>query len=370
MADLDSLRVEVRAFVAREADAGRIRIGEQTWTTWDREFSIRCAAEGYVAMTWPKEYGGHGRSAQERYVVCEELLAAGAPLGAHWIADRQSGPQIMQHGTEALKKAVLPRIAAGECTFCIGMSEPDSGSDLSSIRASAEKVEGGWRLSGRKVWTTNAHKSEYMIALCRTAPKTEDRYAGMSQVVLDLSAEGVDIRPITNIAGVDEFNEVVFDEVFVPDAHVLGEVGQGWKLVTGELAFERSGPDRILSSFGLLRLLAEAVDTEADRHAAVELGRLVGRLSTIRALSMELTRDLEAGRPATAKATLMKDLGTTLEQEIPNVASALYGRAPRMDGTSYERALAVALLNAPSYSLRGGTREILHGIIAREMGLR
>src|SRR6056297_645862 len=138
MGDLQALRNEVRSFVEREAGAGRIRIGEHAWTTWDREFSIRCASAGYIAMTWPRAYGGHERTPRERHVVCEELLAAGAPLGAHWIADRQSGPQILQHGQEALKAEILPRIAAGECTLCIGMSEPDSGSDLSSIRSSAE----------------------------------------------------------------------------------------------------------------------------------------------------------------------------------------------------------------------------------------
>lgn len=370
MAELQNLRDEVRAFVGRETAAGRIRIGEQAWTTWDRDFSVRCAEAGFVAMTWPKAYGGHERTPRERYVVCEELLAAGAPLGAHWIADRQSGPQILQNGTETLKARILPRIAAGECTFCIGMSEPDSGSDLSSIRTAAEKVDGGWRLSGRKVWTTNAHKSEYMIVLCRTAPKSDNRNAGLSQMVVDMETGGVEIRPITNIADVDEFNEVIFDEVFIPDDHVLGQPGDGWKLVTGELAFERSGPDRILSSFGLLRLLAGVIDTDNDRHAAVELGRLVGRLAAIRALSLEVSRDLEAGHPATAKATMMKELGTTLEQQIPEIARQLCDRPPRLDGSTYERALAVAMLNAPSYSLRGGTREILHGIIARELGLR
>lgn len=370
MPDPQQLREEVRAFVKREADEGRIRIGEQAWTTWDRDFSIRCAKAGYIGMTWPKAYGGHERTPSERYVVCEELLAAGAPLGAHWIADRQSGPQILQHGREALKREVLPRIAAGECTLCIGMSEPDSGSDLSSIRTRAERVEGGWRLTGRKIWTTNAHKSEYMIALCRTAPRSEDRYEGMSQLVVDMRADGVDIRPITNIADIDEFNEVVFDGAYVPDSHVLGQPGDGWKLVTGELAFERSGPDRILSSFGLLRLLTEAVGRDCDRHTAIEIGRLTARLAAIRTLSIEVSRDIEAGRPTGAKATMMKELGTTLEQEIPEVARRLCDRLPRLGGTIYERALAVALLNAPSYSLRGGTREILHGIIARELGLR
>ena len=255
---LAELRAEVRAFIRDEIQSGSIRPGRQSWTTYDRSFSRRCAERGYVAMTWPKEFGGRERSPFERYVVCEELLAAGAPLGSHWIADRQSGPQILRHGRDTLRRHILPRIAAGDCTFGIGMSEPDSGSDLSSIRTKADRADGGWRLEGRKVWTTNAQHAEYLIVLCRTEPRTQDRYAGLSQLVVPLDAQGVSVRPIVNIAGEEEFNEVVFDGNFVPDDHLLGQGGDGWKLVTEELAFERSGPDRILSTFGVLSVLVEA----------------------------------------------------------------------------------------------------------------
>ena len=165
------LRAEVRAFLDEERRAGAIRPGRQSWTTWDRGFSERAAARGYVAMTWPREFGGLDRTPFERYVVCEEMLAAGAPQGSHWIADRQSGPQIMRNGTEALKRKILPEIAAGRCTFGIGMSEPDSGSQLSSIRTQADRTEGGFVLNGAKVWTTNAQHAEYIICLCRTDPK-------------------------------------------------------------------------------------------------------------------------------------------------------------------------------------------------------
>lgn len=368
--ELSELRARVRAFVARETASGDIRIGRQSWTTWDRGFSVRCAEAGFIAMTWPKRYGGQERSAVERQVVCEELLAGGAPLGAHWIADRQSGPQILRNGSETLKDRVLPEIAAGRCTFCIGMSEPDSGSDLASIRTRAGKVEGGWRLEGRKVWTTNAHKADYMIVLCRTAPRSEERYAGLSQLVVDMRAEGVSVRPLVNMAGAHELNEVVFDGVFVPDAQLLGREGEGWRLVTEELAFERSGPDRILSTFGLLRLLVEALGPEPDRHEAIEVGRLVGRMAALRKLSLTIAERLERGEPTGADATVMKDLGTAMEQEIPDVARKLVERRPAPEDEGLAGGLAVAMLNAPSFSLRGGTREILKGIVARELGLR
>ena len=368
--DVSRLRAEVRAFLDEERASGAIVPGLQTWTSFDRGFSERAAARGYVAMTWPKRYGGHERSAFERYVVCEEFLAAGAPVGSHWMADRQSGPQIMRNGSEALREEVLPQIAAGKLTFGIGMSEPDSGSDLSSVRTKAEKVEGGWRIEGRKVWTTNAHHADYLIVLCRSAPKTEDRYAGLSQFVVPLDAPGVTVRPLVNLTGEHELNEVVFDGNVVPDANLLGKGGDGWKLVTAELAFERSGPERFLSTFGLLKVLVAAQAGNPDSHAAIEIGRLVARLSSIRQLSLLIGDLLEQGRSATAIATIAKDLGTGLEQEVPEVARRLMAERPARGATDSAGALAFAILSAPCFSLRGGTREILKGIIARELGLR
>jgi alkylation response protein AidB-like acyl-CoA dehydrogenase len=321
-------------------------------------------------MTWPKAYGGHERTPYERYVVCEELLAAGAPQGSHWIADRQSGPQILRNGTQKLKDEVLPRIAAGQCTIAIGMSEPDSGSDLSSIRTRAEKVDGGYRVYGRKVWTTNAQHADYIIALCRTSPRGEDRYAGLSQLVVPMDGDGITVRPLRDLRGEEELNEITLDGVFVPQDHLLGREGEGWRLVNEELAFERSGPDRILSTFGLLATMTEAVGRSPDRLAAMEIGRLTGRLSAIRQLSLQINRRISAGGQVGALAPIMKDLGTALEQEIPEVARRLLDVTPSLDGSVIEATLATAILSAPSFSLRGGTREILKGIIAREMGLR
>lgn len=365
-----ALRAEVRSFLAEERARGTITTGRQGWTTWDRGFSERAAARGYVGMTLPVECGGHGRTAWERYVVCEEMLAAGAPLGSHWIADRQSGPQILRHGRERIKKEILPRIAAGQCTFGIGMSEPDSGSDLSSIRTRADKVEGGYRVEGRKVWTTNAQHAEYIICLCRTETRGEDRYAGLSQLVIPMKQPGITVRPLINLAGEHELNEITFDGAFVPEDHLLGKGGDGWQLVIEELAFERSGPDRFLSSFGVLSVMAKAAGTTPDRHAATEIGGLLARLSAIRQLSLQINARLGRGEPVGALATIMKDLGTALEQDIPEAARRLLDLRPAEGGGEWAGALAAAILNAPCFSLRGGTREILKGIIARELGLR
>jgi len=183
-------------------------------------------------------------------------------------------------------------------------------------------------------------------------------------------APGVTVRPIVNLAGWHELNEVTFDDVFLPHDHLLGDGGDGWRLVTEELAFERSGPDRFLSTFIILRSLVDEVGRNPDRLAAVEIGGLVSRLVAVRSLSLAIAEMLETGGPVIKVATMMKDLGTTLEQEIPEVARKLMPRAPAAEGTVFERNLANAILNAPSFSIRGGTREILKGIIAREVGVR
>jgi len=181
----EALRAEVRAFLAEHLPGRAITEGVGSWGGSNREFSRKMGARGWIGMTWPKRYGGHERSALERYVVLEEMLASGAPVSGHWVADRQRGPLLLRVGTEEQKQAILPRIAAGECSFCIGMSEPDSGSDLASVRtraaATAGKSGAGFLVNGTKLWTSNAHRSEYMILLARPGAAGEQRHGGLTQ---------------------------------------------------------------------------------------------------------------------------------------------------------------------------------------------
>jgi len=366
------LRGEVRAFLAEHLPKRAITRGIGSWGGHDREFSRKMGARGWIGMTWPKRYGGHERSALERYVVLEEMLAAGAPVTGHWVADRQSGPLILRVGSEAQKQAILPRIAAGECAFCIGMSEPDSGSDLASVRTRAAAVEGGFRVNGTKLWTSNAHCSEYMILLARTGEAGEQRHGGLTQFLVDLKAtRGISIRPVHNLAGEHHFNEVVFQDVFLPAGNVLGEVGGGWRQVTSELAFERSGPERFLSSFSLLVELTRALGADPSERARIALGRVVAHIVTLRRLSRSVAGMLQAGANPAQQAALVKDLGTTLEQEIPEIARSLLDAEPdRASTQDFVTVLAHTMMNAPSFSIRGGTREILRGMIARGLGLR
>jgi len=339
------LRAEVREFLRRElGDAAPLRRAH-SWGGFDREFSRKMGARGWIAMTWPKRYGGHERSALERYVVLEEMLAAGAPVSAHWIADRQSGPLLLRFGTEAQRQKFLPAIARGELSFAIGMSEPDSGSDLASLRTRAERIPGGYRVNGTKVWTSNAHLADYMIATFRTHHDPAKKHEGLTQFLVDPKLQGITMSPIIDLAGAHHFNMVVFEDAFVPEDMRVGEEGAGWKQVTTELAFERSGPERYLSSFA--------------------------HLATLRQMSLSVALMLQAGENPNLEAAVVKDVGTTFEQEIPEIVHTLLGVEPTIDsGSDLQQVLGFLMQRAPSFSLRGGTREILRGIIARGLGLR
>jgi Acyl-CoA dehydrogenase, N-terminal domain/Acyl-CoA dehydrogenase, middle domain len=369
--EAQEMRRKVRAFLEDERKHRRFASHRTSWSTFDPEFSRRAAANGFIGMTWPKQYGGGEYSNLERFVVTEEMLAAGAPGGAHWIADRQSGPQILKHGSERARNLILPRIAAGECYFGIGMSEPDSGSDLAAVRTKAERVEKGWKINGAKIWTSNAHRVHYLIVLARTEPLGQNRHAGLSQFIVDTASNGIEIRPIHNLAGGHEFNEVFFHDCVVPDDMMIGQPGEGWARVTGELAFERAGPDRFMSDIRLLVELIDKVGPEPSERQAVEIGRLVSHFAALRRMSSSIAGLLERGESPITEAALVKDVGTAFEREIPEVVRKLVPvEASLDDDDEYSQALAHVLLHAPSFTIRGGTPEILRGLIARGLGLR
>jgi len=378
------LRSQVRGFLSAERTAGRFVPACYAWLYgWDESFSRGLAERGWVGMTIPREYGGHGRSALERYVVVEELLAAGAPVAAHWVSDRQVGPNLLRYGSEPLKRRYLPAIAQGTCYFAIGLSEPDAGSDLAAVRTTGTRADGGWTVTGTKVWTSGAHRAHGLIALLRTGPPDgRQRHVGLSQLLIELEQPGVTIRPIISMTGEHHFNEVVFDGVFVPDEQVVGAIGEGWAQVTSELAYERSGPERLLSTFVLLDTLVGELALRsrsgdmgagaADAGAGA-VGRVVSRLWACRQMSLAVAGALAAGEAPEIAAALVKDVGTRLESEIIEVArmlTAAPGVEPDPEGSGMAGLLAQAVLHAPGFTLRGGTNEILRGIVARGLGLR
>jgi acyl-CoA dehydrogenase len=371
-----ALRREVRAFLADEIAAGTFdpRRGV-TSHVFDAGFSRKVGARGWIGMTWPRRYGGGERSFLDRYVVTEEFRIANAPVGLHFTADRQSGPMLLRHGSERIKAEILPRITRGECCFCIGMSEPGSGSDLFAAATRATRCDGGWRVTGTKIWTTAAHRADYMIGLFRTSPRTrDDRRHGLTQFLVDMRAPGITVSPIADMTGRREFDEVAFDDLFVPEDHVLGEIDLAWQQATSELAYERSGPERFLEIAYLVFELVRVLGAVPDARGAEGIGRLVAQLHALRRMSVSVAGMLEAGQEPTLEGSIVKDLGTTWQQTLPprvrDLAAFVTADAAEADREVFDALLDHATLAAPKLTIQGGTTEILRGIIARGLGLR
>jgi alkylation response protein AidB-like acyl-CoA dehydrogenase len=366
------LRFAVRDFLRSDRAEFGWQPSVDSWLgDWDEEFSGRLGAAGFLGLTIPKRYGGHELGHLHRYVVTEELIAIGAPVAAHWTADRQVAPGLLTHGTEAQRERLLPQIVAGKLYSSIGMSEHGAGSDLAAVSTKAVRTDGGWLLSGTKVWTSGAHHAHQVVVLARTsALDPQHRHAGFSQFLVPCSAEGVRIEPILLMSGAHHFNEVIFDQVFVPDEDVLGKVGDGWHQVTSELSFERSGPERILSTGPLLlgAIRALRAGPSPDDHTAGLIGDLLARLISLRQLSLSVARTLTDGGDAANLAALVKNLGTSFETEsVELIADLLEGSPPNSE---LETMLTTAWLHKPMFTLRGGTNEVLRGVVARGMGLR
>ena len=368
----EAIRPAIRALIEDHIRAMPLHKRARTWMGGDAIFSRAMGKAGFLGLTLPRKYGGAERGPLARFVVVEELLCAGAPVGMHWIADRQSALVILNFGTEEQRQYYIPGICRGELFFCIGMSEPNSGSDLASVRTRAERTETGWRVNGQKIWTSGAHHADYMIALVRTSGDSGDRQRGLSQLLVDLKAPGITIRPIADLNGDLDFNEVFFDNVELPANALLGEEGSGWEQVTAELAFERSGPERIYSSAVLLDAWVQHVAKQERSEARERLvGSLTAQLAVLRELSVAVTARLAAGDRPVVEASLVKDLGATFEQSVPTLIADDLASHPD-EAVDPELWLAIMTVThiAPAFSLRGGTREILRGIIARGLGLR
>ncbi|MDT5066284.1 MAG: hypothetical protein QOK02_2439 [Mycobacterium sp.] len=370
-AELADLRSAIRGFLAADRERFGWQPAVDCWLSrWDTDFSARLADAGFVGLTIPAEYGGRaptdGAGYLHRYVVTEELLAQGAPVGAHWIADRQVAPALLAYGTEEQRRRLLPQIAAGRLYSAIGMSEHGAGSDLAAVATKATRTDGGWVLNGTKVWTSGAHLAHQAVVLARTSPRDpEHRHAGFSQFIVPLDVPGVTISPIILMDGEHHFNEVQFDDVALSDADVLGDIGDGWHQVTAELGFERSGPERILSTatmlFDVIRSLAR--QGGADDGTAAEVGDLMARMISLRQMSVSVARALTDGRDAAARAAMVKDLGTRFEQESVDVAADLIDGVE--DPARARAMLATARVHAPLFTLRGGTNEVLRGVVAK-----
>jgi len=373
-----AFRREVREFLAERCPPTPHGIREDGWVTgFSREFSRELGRRGWIGVTWPRAYGGQERSALERLILTEELLRAGAPVGAHWLGDRQVGPAILAHGSEAQRRAFLPQIAAGALVFCVALSEPAAGSDLAAVSTLALEQESGFVIRGQKVWTSFAHQADYCYLVARTDPAAP-RHRGLSEFVVDMRTPGIVVRPLVDMLGEHHFNEVFFDDVRVGREALIGRLHRGWYQIAAQLDFERSGIERVISNWPLLAdALALLRGTPAlrdpvvrDRLAALHVDLEVARLLVYRTAA---TVD-GGGRVPNVEAAMSKLFGTELEQRVAETVSSLLGMAglllPGAPGAPLGGRAARSALYAPAYTIQGGTSHVLRNIIAqRGLGL-
>lgn len=351
-------RERVRSLIAERRAAGTFSSRPDSWLrSFDLGFSAAMAERGLLGLSWPRRFGGAEQGAVTRLAVTEELLRAGAPVAAHWIGDRQIGPSILRHGNPQLQEEILPGITSARLVFCLGMSEPDAGSDLAAVTTAAHRVGGGWRLTGRKIWTSNAHLATHAYVLART-DATGRKHEGLSEFVVDMDADGVAVSPIVDMSGEHHFNEVTFEDVFVPEHRLIGEVGNGWRQVVEQLSFERGGPERVLTTYPLLAAVVEGLAGD-DRHDA-ELGGLIARLAALRRLAYAVAERIDRGESPVEQAAALKMLGTTFEVDVIEFAR----RAGTPDPQTAQL-VSQSLLASPGFSIRGGSSEVLLGIIAK-----
>lgn len=359
------LQQRVRAWLADRLPVGSYDVGLGVGCAADPEFSRDLADQGWVGMTLPAQHGGGGRTQVERLIVCEELLARGAPLGYHWVADRQSGPQIARVGSEEQKEYFLPKIARAELSFAIGMSEPDAGSDLAGLRSTAVRDGEGWRVNGEKIWTSWAMTATHILGLFRTS---EDRHAGLTQFIVDRNSKGLTVSPIQFLDGSSEFCQVTFEDVFVPDSRRLGPVGGGWSQNLGELALERGGADRWMSAMPLLELWSDRHRGKTEQTAAelADLGSIAARLWAFHHMSVAVAGMVDQGNSPVLEAALVKEMGTRFEQECVEIVSNHVAKPLDLASDDvFDALLARAVLTEPAWTIRGGTNEILRSVIAK-----
>jgi alkylation response protein AidB-like acyl-CoA dehydrogenase len=314
---------------------------------------------GWLGMTWPVDEGGHGRSPLERFVVFEQLIARGAPIASSWFADRQIGPTLLAFGTVEQRRRFLPDIVAGTSAWCIGMSEPDAGSDVASLRTRAVRRGDRWLVTGSKIWTSGAARADWCYLVARTDPDAPP-HQGLSELVVDMASPGIEVRPIVDMTGNRHFCEVTLDEVAVPAGHLVGALHGSFKQLMRQMEHERGGIDRLVSNRALyLDALAESDARDPlvrQEIAAIETGYRIGRLLVLR-------ETLGQAPPGFSAAT--KTFCTELEQRI----AAFCGRAAGPRTLLWNR-VSRNICYAPGYTIMGGTTQILRNILGeRVLGL-
>jgi alkylation response protein AidB-like acyl-CoA dehydrogenase len=370
--ELLALAEEARQ-VGRQAAEGRW-FHEDSWIAQtDRQFAKELAARGWLGMTWPTEWGGGGRSALERFVVFEELITEGAPIAGSWFADRQMGPTLLQYGTDEQRERWLPGIIAGESMWCIGMSEPDAGSDVASLRTNAVRDgsasgDGDWIVNGQKIWNSGGAVSEWCYLVARTDPDAP-KHKGLSEFIVDMTSPGITVKPIRDMTDDEHFCEIYFDDVRVPAANLVGELNGSFGQLMRQMEHERGGIDRLVSNKRLYLDCLAVADTDdplvRQEIAEIEAAYRIGRLLVLRETLQQAPRGFSAAT---------KTFGTEFEIRVAEFCGRVLGAGATITDPAEEhrlrRRVARNICYAPGYTIMGGTTQILRNILGeRVLGL-
>jgi len=369
-------RQEARDFLEEELKQGLWQPSCDAWIMgFDPAFTKRVAQRGWIGLTWPKEYGGQGRSFIDRLILTEEMLRYGAPAACHWFADRQVGGAIVHYGTEEQKKELLPMILKGEAYVGLGMSEPDAGSDLASLKTRAVEDGDYYVIDGQKTWTSGGSYINWIYMVARTDPDAP-KHRGISEFFFETSLPGINVVPIVDITGGVHFNEVFFENVRIPKQCLIGEKNRGFYQILHQLDYERSGMERLMANYPLFEALIQyAKETRRNGKPLSEEPVIRSQLAQLK-IELEIGRlhmyrvavVMDEGRAPNWESSMSKAYGTAFEQHLASTAveiAGLYGQlSPEskwvpMLGMAYH-----SYLSSKGYSLQAGTSEVLKNILA------
>jgi len=382
----EAFRKEVVSFLEAEKAAD-----DTPWKSYELigdasiEFSRKLAKKNWIGITWPKAYGGRELGYVDKCIVSEEMCRFQAPIGFHFLGERQVGPALIKFGTDWQKEYFLPRITAAEekSSFCLLFSEPDAGSDLAACSTTAILDGDHYIVNGQKTWNSGAHHANWgwLLAKTDTDEKTP-KHMAFSEFMVDLTLPGVTIKPITNMAGEHSFNEVFFDNVAIHKKYLVGKENMGFKQIMAQIDYERSGPERLLQNLPVyeqtiayIRKMDAASKDPAyyawirDAAAQLEIEISIGRL-----MCYQTAWIIDQKKPATIQAAMGKAFCTQVAKRLNDVATRIIGRTSQiMSGSDWaplETDVARCFLWGPSYTLQGGSVEVLKNIVAqRGLGL-
>jgi alkylation response protein AidB-like acyl-CoA dehydrogenase len=378
----EAFRQEVRNFLEEELRKGSYTPSCDAWIQgYSPEFTKKVAEKGWIGLTWPEEYGGQGRSNIDRLILTEEMLRYGAPTACHWFGDRQIGRSIIAFGTEEQKKELLPKILRGEAYVGLGMSEPEAGSDLASLKTRAVEDGDDYIIDGQKMWTSCAGFMNYIYLVARTDPDAP-KHRGISEFIIRADLPGITIQPTIDITGSEAWGEVFYDGVRVPKSGLIGEKNRGFYQILNQLDYERAGLERLMGNYPLFDAIIQF--TKETRHngkplsqdtlirqklAQLQIEFDVGRLLTYRVVLV-----MDEGRAPNVEAAMAKAYCTTFEQRLASVATEILGLYGQLLAESkWAPVLGMAphsFLGSKGYSLQAGTTEVLKNIVAtRGLGL-